>query len=89
MPLPLPKKIWLQLLGPSDPVERAELLNEKLREREINELEAILMLTPENDAPDQPAMWNIATQNAFFRGMAWGIGVTMYFVVYATGLLHV
>lgn len=85
----LSQRIWSQLVRPSDPVARAELLNQKLRQREINELEALLMLSPDDDASNVPHMWDLEMQNAFFKGMAWGVGITMYFVVYGFGLLHV
>ena len=89
MALPSPQKIWTHMRGSFDPIERIERYNQKIRDREIDELETLLMLTHESDAPEDPTIWDPATQRAFFTGMVWGVGITLYFAVYATGILHV
>ncbi len=59
-----------------------------MEEREINDLNLLLHLSPDGDAPEAPAMWNEQTQNAFFKGMAWGFGGFTFFVLYGGGFLH-
>jgi hypothetical protein len=86
--MPLLQRVLTGLLGPADPIARAELMNQKIREREINELETQLLLTPSSDAPDAPVMWDPQVQRAFFKGTAMSLGVLVYITVYATGILH-
>jgi hypothetical protein len=83
------RKLEAWLLSPPASFQRkiAEL-ERQFDDREIAELEMILMLSPDENAPESPSILSKETRRAFFAGVLTTTAVVAYIVVYGTGILH-
>ena len=82
------KGAWTRLTTVRSYPERVEELKQKMRDREVAELEMTLLLTPTANAPDAPLMMNAASWRTFLMGTGAGMALTLLCIIYGSGWLR-